>query len=301
MIKFKYSGCLGGLFLLLVCKLANGEEPTLGLNIGWEQNFQEYENSFLNSNLDVNSNINTIFVSPSLRWNNWTVSASLPWQQVDGEYFINHNYPNFSAVCSTIADLSTLHQQLLLNFGDLTEQQLQFCSQVTDGRSQSGEIASGLSDIELFANYYLPFFGGNWETSLGVGFKWDNGDEQVGLGTGTQDLFLEGSWYLEQRQFSLLAVLGYNQIVKNNTGFDYLDYGYTSLDLRLRLLSWLQPGVEYHFQQSNAGGYDDLDYVIGYLQLSNTKYWRGRLYYTDYLDQSGYPNQEYGGAVYWVF
>lgn len=292
------------LTLLLLCMLGSYDaiaSPQFNFAVGFEHTRQTFEAHLNENQQDSDAQLDTITLAPAVHWQDWSLVISLPWQRVQGEYFINPTYPVVSATCNLISNLSNIQKLILINRGTLTPEQIQQCVSVSAQTTNQKEEVTGFNDAEIFVSYYPNLSNDNLEGSIGVGFKLDNGDDQVGLGTGTQDIFMEASWFYKASLFSLNANIGYNFVIRNSTSFPLSDYGYTWLGAQFPLFSWLQPGLEYHFQQSNSDGYDDLDYGIGYLRFSNNKQLGGRLYYTDYLDNGGYPDQELGASIHYVF
>ena len=285
----------------MLCSYKAYANPNFNLALGLEHSRQTFEANLSENLMETDAQIDTVTLAPALHWQNWSMVISLPWQRVQGEYFINPTYPVLSATCNLISNLNNVQKLILVNRGTITLEQIQQCNGLANQTNRGDEDASGFNDVELFVSYYPTITGGNLESSYGMGFKFDNGDDQKGFGSGTQDIFVEASWLYRAAYVSLNANLGYNFVVKNNTNYGLSDYGYTWLGTEFPLFTWLKPGLEYHFQQSISDAYDDLDYCIGYLSFSNQKRLGGRIFYTDYLDHAGYPDQELGASIHYVF
>ena len=248
------------------------------------------------------SDIDTVTLSPSVSIGYWTLSASASWQHVDGEYFIDNRYPNLAYACNRVNSLSPAAQQFLINRGRLTQQQVQYCADTGGVESATLEDSiQGWNDIEVFANYYLSPLNDYVSGTLGIGYKHDNADYNEGLGTGTRDIFIESGWLLAKGPVSVLATIGYEFILNNETANDLNDYGYVSADARWQFHEVIAAGVEYHYLQASADVLDDLDYAVAYLQLGDGNGWLARLSYTDYLDRTGYPESEYGASLSYLF
>lgn len=253
---------------------------------------------------DGDADIDTVTLSPSLHVGNWSLVATIPWQHIDGSYFVNNAYPNLEYICSAINGLTPAQKLLLIYRGSLTTDQVQYCSNTGGIESLTLEDSvEGFNDIELFANYYLPVFNDQITGTAGIGYKHDNGDVDLGLGTGTRDLLVETSWLFDVAPVSMLLTLGYEHILQDNTAIDVdiNDYAYASLDGRWQLLDLAAIGVEYHYQQASADVLDDLDYLVYYLNLGRGSGWGARLFMTDYQNAKGYPDDEIGGSLSYTF
>ena len=288
MNKVTFSGALAGAFLLATFVSRVQAEPQWSLLVKGERDHQEFSSD--------NADIDTLTLQPSVVDGNWSVSATLPWQRIDGTVFVNKQYsslsayPKLSSICSSGVDLSG---------NQILEKICNNSSKVVTVSQDS--TTSGWGDFEIFANYVFPV---NWQhvnTSLGAGYKHDNGDDSTGLGTGTQDVYAENAWLVSVSPLSFLLTLGYNHIVHDSTGLDLKDHAYYGLDSRWQFADWAALGVEYDYQQSNSDLFDDYDYYTGYLRLGRPKGWGGRLFVIDYHGQDGFPDQEYGASLSYLF
>lgn len=282
------------LFICMLCSAALRAETAGHFAIDSERVHQSFDQS--------SSDIDTVTLSPSLDIDNWTLSASIPWQHVDGSYFVNNRYPNRAHFCNQISQLSAKQRYLLVQSGKLTLGELRYCK--LTGGVQSATLQNsteGMNDVEVSADYYLPPYSHNVNGSLGFGYKHDNGDPNSGLGTGTREAYLETDWSLMIHQVGVAATLGYQFILSNDTGIDMQDYAYGSLDSHWVPYHFLTLGLTYNYIQANAKELKDLDYVTGYLEIGRSKGFSVRLGYTDYNNADGYPNKEYSGSISYRF
>ena len=251
---------------------------------------------------DGNADLDTVTLSPSVQAGDWSITASLPWQHIEGTYFINNVYPNLAYLCQQVQSMNTLQKLLAISTGKVTPAQLSYCSNHSGvvNATQQDQV-EGFGDFDIFVNYYLPLDSRRLTGSLGVGYTHDNGDVDKGLGTGTRDTYAETAWLLDLHPVSLLLTLGHDHVVNNDTAFDLKDHSYGSLDISWQLLDAAALGVEYHYQGSNSDALDDFDYTTGYLRLGRGPGWGARLFATDYHGQSGFPDQEYGASLSYLF
>ena len=251
---------------------------------------------------DGDADLTSVTLSPSIQLQDWSFSASLPWQKIEGAYFVNHLYPSLEYICSWMNGLTGAQKLYLVRRGQLTLAQVKYCNETGGVESTNVEDSrEGLSDIQLFANYYLPAFSDTFSGAIGIGYKHDNGDVEEGLGTGTRDLFVETSWSADIQQVGLLLTLGYEHILNNDTEEDLLDYGYAVLGAHWQIIEIARVGVDYNYQQASSDLLQDYDYLTYYLELGRAQGLGVRVYATDYLGEDGFPDKEYGGSLSYTF
>ena len=282
------------IFLMMVTAVPAAAETSAHFRIEAERTHQSFD--------EGDADIDTVTLAPSVDINNWTLSASLPWQHIDGSYFVNNLYPNLTYLCNQLQDLSGAEKVRLLQRGQITAKQVYTCNQ-TGGviSGTQSESVNGFSDLELFANYFLAPLSESVSGSVGIGYKHDNGDVETGLGTGTRDLFAETTWLFQRGTFSVLSTLGYQFVLQNNTDFDMRDYAYAAIDGRWQWRDFLALGAAYHYLQANAETLDDLDYLVWYVGVGRISGWGLRLEVTDYRDATGYPDKQLSGSVSYRF
>lgn len=248
------------------------------------------------------ADLDTLTFTPAMTLGDFSLTATVPWQHIDGTYFVNTVYPALVNACAWLNSLSNLRKLSLIRQGKLTLEQVQYCNGNAGVESATlDDSVEGAGDIELFANYFLPPLSGYASASLGLGYKFDNGDWETGLGSGTRDLFTEAALLLQGERLHLLLTLAYDRIEANATGLDLNDYGYGSIDAGWQCLDTLTLGLEYHYQQAITDLIGDLDYFTGYGDLQLGKRWTMRLFVTDYRGAEGYPEEEIGARLSWQF
>lgn len=167
---------------LLASAATRAETPAWHFDIDATQQHQVFEES--------SADLRNLTLVPSVAWDNWQLSLSLPWQSIDGDYFVNQHQPSRQLLCERYANLSAARQLRWLQRGRITGEQLAACAQQTPVAESSSDHVSGLSDLEVFANYAWPL-DDTWLVNFGLGYKWDNGDVELGLGSGTRELRAE--------------------------------------------------------------------------------------------------------------
>jgi hypothetical protein len=288
------------MFATLIVSVNVSAESYWDMQISAERIQQSFSGS--DEEQQGDADIDTITLSPGWQTQNWSITLSLPWQQIEGRYFINNVYPNIAFTCSQINSLSNVQKLILVRQSAVTLDQVQYCSD-TGGKTSSTiqDSVSGWYDIEVFSNYYLPLNSDLINISAGIGYQHDNGNEDKGLGNGARQLFAETAWYIRRPSFNLGLRLGYYHVIKNNSTIDLQDYGYGSMNAGWHILNNLTLSAEYHYQQSNNYFFNDYDYLTYNLYLQITDHWATQAFITDYLNQTGFPDQELGGSISYYF
>lgn len=289
-----YNRSLLALIIALLFAATGHAEVEADLAISTERTHQSFD--------DGSTDIDAVTLSPSLSVGYWTISATLEWQQVDGVYFVNERYPSLGNYCQRVSTLSSPAQRFLLARGRLTQQQLDNCTLLTLNPDLSVDDShEGMSDSELFANYYLPPLTDNFGGTIGLGYKHDDGDYDEGLGSGTREAFIETSWLWQLDRVSLLTTVGVQSVVGNNTEYEFNDYGYGSVDFNWRCLEALSVGVTYQYVQAYAEVLEDVDYLDWYVEIGDWHGLRAHLSYRDYRNQPDYPEEEFSGGIRYRF
>ena len=95
-------------------------------------------------------------------------------------------------------------------------------------------------------------------------------------------------------RLSLSTTLGYFFVIEDNSAVGINDHGYGALDARLLLSKHVELGVRYDYQQTDNDVFDDYDYWTYSLHFYAGQHWGGQAYVTDYDDEPGFPDEEYG-------
>jgi hypothetical protein len=276
---------------LIFTPLAGAEGIVGGVDISVEHQRQQFENS--------SAEIETVTLLPYLQFGDWELALDLPWQQIEGEYFVNGRYPALASFCEGVSALTPLQQLQSIRNGALTARQIYFCNNNPDlAGSRVESSVSGFGDATLSLGYAVPLdAAAHWFGSATLGYKHDNGDFDAGLGSASRDLLGELALLMNRGRFNAVVSAGYVTILADESGFDYDDYAYGAVDLGVQLLRELTIGGRYDFQQSSVDGFDDIESATAYLRWRPFEMLNLRVYNTEYLDVDGYPEREYGGAV----
>lgn len=277
---------------------------------GMDARVQREHQSFDNTDADLN----TFSLQPYVQAGKWDISLNLPWQSIDGEYFVNGFQPTPSRICQRLSSLTELQRQLLVNRGRVTGDQLDYCDEQTTEPGVVDDSVSGMSDISLFARRTTALDkDGIWLGSIGLGYKWDNGDEATGIGSGTRDTTLDftvsalnGNWtgYVAAGYVWISGGVAYSEPGEEegeviNYGYD--NYAYATLDGGYKFTSWFTLGASANMQQSYIPGGEDVEWLTAYANFRLHEKFRLRAYLNDYLDIAGYPEEEFGMSLTYSF
>lgn len=171
-----------------------------------------------------------------------------------------------------------------------------------------------MSDISLFARYALPLDQqGIWLGSLGLGYKWDNGDKNSRIGSGTHDTTvdlslsgLSGKWigFASVGHVWISGGVAYSETGETDDeviNYGYEDYSYATLDGGYKFTHWLTLGARANIQQAYIPGGDDVKWLTAYANFRFYEKFRVRAYVNDYLDVAAYPEQEFGASLSYSF
>lgn len=273
--------------VLITMAYTSTAEPSLGISLSLEQAHQSFDQD--------SADIYSLFLTPMLKLNNADITVSIPFQHIDGNYFVNSAYPNLPAVCEQIsnADSTSTSNRLAARRATLEDYCTETGGEVSVNTRNSVE---GIGDVAVFANYYLPMWMNSLSGSMGIGYKHDNSDETLGLGSGTQDLIAELAGFWQWRQINIVPLAGYDHILSSRSTFKLTDYIYSSISINWQLFSKLGMSSQYHYQQSNFAPEDDQYYWLYAINIGEISHFSAKLFYIDYIGISGYPNYEIGGS-----
>ena len=304
--SWKYCLTLGLVCVSTPTLAQSGDIVHWGMDVRAQREHQSFDNS--------DADLNTISLQPYVQAGKWDISLSLPWQSIEGEYFVNGFQPTPSRICQRLNSLTDLQRQLLINRGRVTGEQLDYCDQQTTEPEAVSDSVSGMSDISLFARRTTQLDdAGIWLGSIGLGYKWDNGDEDTGIGSGTRDTTLDftlsglqGNWlgYVAVGYVWISGGVAYSEPGDEegeviNYGYD--NYAYATVDGGYKFTPWLTLGASANTQQAYIPGGEDVEWLSAYANVRLFEKFRVRAYVNDYLDIAGYPEQEFGASLTYSF
>ena len=249
----------------------------------------------------ASADMNSFNVTPYVLLDGWEISVSLPWYQIDGNYFTNGTLPRVLDICNRLVGLSDARQQWLIRRGRITQNQLDNCQAAVDELGAEAS-ASGAGDIGFYANYVVNLTeSGDWWGGLGVGYSLDNGDYKKGLGKGSRDTSVQltsgstiGKW---QTQF----MLGYVMVDPTDTTENVDDYAQALAGIAYAFTERLTLGMDYSIEESYIVGEDNINIFTVYGDFSFSEQWKIHLYVSDYAENEQYPESEIGASLLFGF
>lgn len=263
-----------------------------GFDIGVERAHQEFESS--------SADLTTVTFAPRATVGNWELSLDLPWQHAEGGYFVNNGFPpKVEYVCNALASGTS-------NFAKKhpvrAARYLQQCNAAGVLGSSVDDNVSGVSDATAFLRYALPLDAdGVWLLSLGGGYKFDNGDSDKNLGSGTRNTLLEASLGASYGWFIGSVTAGYAWIDPTDAIDTNSNYTYGVVDAGIRPLKWLTLGCNWSSDESYYSGGETVQKATAYVRVKPFDHVGVKVYVSDYGSTEGYPDREYGASVFYSY
>jgi hypothetical protein len=268
-----------------------GSGVEFGFDIGVERAHQEFS--------DSNADLTTVSFVPRAMFGNWELSLDLPWQRAEGGYFVNNNFPpKVEYVCQALSAGTLAAAQ---QFPRLAARYLNRC-QAAGVLGTVDDSVSGISDATLFLRYGLPLDEqGIWLLSAGGGYKFDNGDSDKNLGSGTRNTLLEASLGVSYGWFIGSATAGYAWVNATDATDTKSNYTYGVIDAGIRPLAWLTLGCNWSSDESYYSGGETVQKTTAYVRVKPFDHLGVKVYASDYGDTEGYPDREYGASIYYSY
>lgn len=279
---------------------AEEERSSLGFDFSASREHQEFE--------FTDADMTSLFFMPYWQINSWSFSATMPVHKKEGDYFVNGSQYLGSGFCNWLLDQTERRINFLLNRErrPLKPETLERCRTLSD-ENESIELEdtqSGIGDISISANYTVTLDqAGVWWAGTSLDYKFDNGDVDTGIGSGSTDAtfaFTLGSltdtW---QTQFSV----GYVAVNATDTPVEIQDYAIASANIGYAINKWFTLGAEYTFDQPYVVGDEDVKNIIGYIDINFSEAWRLHVYMSDYLGEEDYfiPKNQFGASLNYSF
>jgi hypothetical protein len=238
------------------------------------------------------STLKNIIFQPYYSWSNTWVSASLPWYSVDGDYIIQTSRPVVQQVCKPILALSNVQQQLRIRAGRLTQARINACTLAAQSDTRVSSQGEGVGDATVTVNYLYPMgSGGTWSLLSAVSYKFDNGDMEKGLGSGTNDLGVDFTLSRDAEKWHNNFTLGHIAVLESENTF-YQSYNYGAVDTSYDATSWLSVGATYSHEQASIVGGEAINSIACYGSFKVSENLTVSLSVTQYKDAADYPDRE---------
>lgn len=280
-------------FLVPLC--ASAEDASFwGADIFLGSAHQEYNSA--------TADMNSVSFTPYILAAGWEISMSIPWYDVDGNYFTNGRLPRIIDACHRLLGLSETRQQRLIRRGVITRNQLEACQTAVNELEAAEASASGLGDLGFFANYVISLNeSASWWGGLGLGYSLDNGDYEKGLGKGATDASIHLSLGSSIGKWQTQYTLGYVSVNATDTTDDINDYAQASASVAYSFTDWFSLGVDYAIEQSYIADEENIKIMTLNGDFSFAEEWKIHVYLSDYADVKSYPETEVGLSIGYSF
>lgn len=286
----------GLLLSVTLIPFAQAEEDgsSLGFDLAAARQHQEFEL--------IDADMTSLSFLPYWQVGDWNFSATITGYRIEGDYFVNGTQPRIVNFCNALLGLSDARINRLLERDKLKPETLTRCEDLSEAVSKLEETQSGLGDVSIGARYTIPLDeAGVWWAATSFDYKFDNGDVDKGIGSGSTDAtlaFTVGSltdtW---QTQFSV----GYVAVNATDTPVEIQDYAIVSANIGYAINKWFTLGTEYTFEQPYVVGGGDVKNIAGYVDVTFSEAWRLHFYMSDYLGAEEYPTSELGMSLQYSF
>lgn len=262
----------------------------VGFDLGVDRAHQEFDGS--------SADLTTVTFAPHVSYDAWELSLNLPWQHAEGGYFVNNQFPvRAEYLCQNLSNVTTAFLQRHPRIAALN----QTC-QNTGVNGSIDNSVSGLSDATLFLRYAMPLDSdGIWLLSMGGGYKFDNGDSDKNLGSGTRNTLLEASLSASYGWFVGSATAGYAWVSATDAAQTKASYSYGMVDAGIHPLDWLTLGATWSSDESYYSGGETVRKTTAYVRVKPLDHVGVKVYASDYGSTEGYPNREYGASLYLMY
>jgi Putative MetA-pathway of phenol degradation len=285
------------LFLLFYSSLIYSAEENSrnwGTNINLARNHQEFEL--------LDADLTSFTFSPYFSYQQWNFSVDIPWYKIEGDYFVNGSVPRIVDFCNRLQSIPDLRLQFLLKNGLITQEQINRCNTLTSQIAAQEEAQSGVGDVSITAQYLLqPDDAEIWWAALGLSYKFDNGDVETGIGSGSTNTSLFAALGADGERWTGDVTLTYVAVSANDTTESIENYTSITTDLGFKLTDWLTLGVDYTFEQAYLTDGEDIKMLSAYTNFNIGDHWSARASVSDYGDDPEYPSQEWSVSLNYYF
>jgi hypothetical protein len=268
-----------------------------GFDVNVERQHQEFD--------DNSADLTTVSFAPRLTYGNWEASLDLPWQHAEGGYFVNSNLnlpPKLDQLvessCSFSANRSAAYYAAHPKLAALNQK----CISAGVTGSEVDDSVSGLGDATLSLHYGLPLDAdGVWLLSVGGNYKFDNGDYDKNLGSGTRNAMLDASLGVSYGWFVGSINAGYAWVSATDAADTKSNYTYGSVDAGIRPWDWLTLGCNWSSDESYYAGGETVEKTTVYVRVKPFDHLGLKVYASNYGSTEGYPDREYGASIYYSY
>lgn len=285
---------IASVMLLCAFQAIAQDEKNWGADISLSTQHQEFE--------IVSADMQTLDFAPWVKLGDLTISSSLPWMKIDGDYFVNGGLPRVVSFCRRLDGLSDQVRQGLITRGRITQTQIDRCNNLNDAIAEREASQSGIGDLSVDLEYRHYWDQANsWWSSVSAGYKHDNGDVESSIGNGSRDTTLGVALGYEGVKWFSHVDYSFTSVSPTDTPFEVEDYASLSLGFGCNLLDNLIWGLDYQQEQAYVTLDDDIELVSSYLHWSMTDHWSMTILLSDYASATNYPQSEYSAQIIYSF
>ena len=270
------------------------DEKNWGADISLSTQHQEFE--------IVSANMETLEFSPWIKLGDLTISASVPWLKIDGDYFVNGGLPRVVSFCQRLDGLSPQMRQRLITRGRITQTQIDRCDNLNDALAEREQSQSGVGDLSVDLEYRHYWDQANsWWSAVSAGYKHDNGDLDASIGSGSRDTTLGlALGYEGDKWFSHLDYR-FTSVSPTDTPYAIDDYSGLVFGAGFNIAKSLVLGLDHHAEEAYWSESESVRYLTAYVDWSLGESWTLGLDFSDYADEAELPQTEYGFNISYSF
>lgn len=269
-----------------------------GFDVGVDRQHQEFDES--------SADLTTVSFAPRVTFGNWEASLDLPWQHAQGGYFINSGIspsPRYSCanLLENVQGRPVVINYLLNNPDTRSGKLYSYCQSQAGSATSVDDSVSGLSDATLSLRYGLPLdTDGVWLLSVGGSYKFDNGDYEKNLGSGTRNTMLDAALGVRYGWFIGSINAGYAWVSATDAIDTRSNYTYGAVDAGVRPLHWLTLGGNWSSDESYYSDGETVQKATAYVRIKPFDHLGVKVYASDYSTE-GYPDREYGASLFYSY
>ena len=257
------------------------------------QEYQKFESQ--------DAGISTLVLTPQLHSGNWIFSADIPWQYIDGEQFVNSSVTSLSNACEQFAiALDGIDQAQNPILFELRQRQFTAaCGTLNENPSQT---ITGLADISLMADYQQWIHqNSNHYYGFTTSIKFDNADTDEGLGSGTQEAYVQARLGTFRDALHISFSMGYIMFIGGENKAFYEDYLDANFSIGRSFNQRVYSGVSASWTQAASELGEDLKSLSGNISIDINRQWSLLFYLEHYIDVKAYIEESYTGAINYTF
>lgn len=265
--------------------------------IAWHT-YADLSSSFEYQNFDLRSaEITTISFQPHIYNGSWLLGLGIPWKSADGNAIIYPNGQDITDLCS----LLRIRIDELAEAGNLIRAR-SLNSRVSGICVSNQNRESGLADVSLSVSYEHKL-GRSGRNRLGFSsnLKWDNGDIESRIGSGTRELWNQVSINRSAGGYSTHISLGHTTFVGGEFETLYQNYFDVAARLKKKISQHIALGISLDWLEASDKFSDNELSISANTQFYFDRHWYFLLQGTHYIEAGSSIKQSYNGSITYSF